>query len=152
MTDPVENPSPAEALEAVRRAQATVAEKVGKGSWSYDLTYSALVGVIVGNPVLPSPWSLAALVAAIAGLAALGYRWAARNGVWVSGLTPRRARWVAIGLGVVMAGMVIGSRVVAEDFGFWQGSLALGAVAALIALVASRLWLKVYRAETGAGA
>ena len=148
MTQP-EELSPKQALESARAARGAVADKVAKGSWIYDLIYSGLVAGLIASQGLPTPISLVGMAVCTTFLVVLAKGWAARNGVWISGVTPPRARWVAIGLGLVMATLMFvalyGSRTYETP---WM-ALALTPVAFVVALGGSRLWLAVYRREIG---
>jgi len=143
-----QDPSPAEALAAIRDSRDAVARRVAKGSWTYDLTYSAVTAVMIGAHAFPSPVGVLGSSFGALGLALLSRQWAAKNGVFVSGVSPRRARWVALGLGVVLVGMILGV-VWARREGVWWLPLPLAAATFVASLTASRLWLRVYRAETG---
>ncbi|MDP1736461.1 MAG: hypothetical protein Q8L23_03365 [Caulobacter sp.] len=147
MTDPK---TPAEALESVRKSRAAVAERLATGSLSYDLIYSALVAGMVAGWAAPRPWPIIVIGACTVGLALLARHWARRRGLWVSGVTPVRARWVAIGLGAVMVGLLMVAVALSRSGDQVPAILGLAAAAAAIAFAASRLWLKVFRRETGA--
>lgn len=148
-----DTPDPAEALAAIRDAQKDVHRKVGAGSWRYDLTYSALCAGMVGSQVLDLPLNTIGVALGVVGLAVLFRRESDRLGVAVTGVSPRHARWVAIGLGMLMlplmlAAILLNAKVESPAI------LALGAAGLMIAafvfcLVGSRLWLRVYRREKG---
>jgi hypothetical protein len=142
---------PAAALDAVRQARRATLGQMAHGSLAYDLIYAALVGGVVASLALPRSLSTFGTVACAMGLIVLMRVWANRTGVWVGGLHPRRARWVAIGLGGILVVLVLAAFGLREK-GLWPLAAALGPVASLAAFVASRLWMKVYRAETGVGA
>ncbi len=147
MNDLSENFSPAEALGALHIARADLASRLDEGSWSYDLIYSGLAGVIVGGQALPLGWNAIASVVGALALGLLARDWARRKGVWVCGVSPRRARWVAVGLGVCIA-VLCGSVFLMTYAGVSRWiALPGGVVAAIIALVGSRLWRKVYRRD-----
>lgn len=106
MTDPQ---TPSEALDAVRKSRAAVAERLTVGSLTYDLIYSGLAGGMIAAWVAPMPWPPLIMGACGLALGLLARTWAHRRGVWVSGLSPTRARWVAIGLGVVLGALSVGA-------------------------------------------
>ncbi len=87
------------------------------------------------------------LLAATLAFAILWRRWSEKTGVSVTGLSPRRARWVAIALGVVFLALALASVYFGRTSQYvWV--LPLIAAAFVLALVFSRLWMRVYRAET----
>ena len=147
MTDP-ENAS--EALASLRRSRAAVAERLTDGSVTYDLIYSALVGGFVAAWAAPPPLPLWIMGGCGLGLGLLARTWTRRRGVWVSGVTPAMARWVAIGLGAIMAAMLFGALALSRQGGQTLAILGLAGLSAILAFGASRLWLKVFRRETGA--
>lgn len=149
MTDPK---TAAEALETVRQSRAAVAERLTVGSMTYDLIYSALVGVMISSQGAPQPWALLVMGACGLTLALLARSWARRRGVFVNGLTPPRARWVAIGLGLLAASLMFGAVHLGRLGGQWPAISGLGLIGSIIAFAASRLWLRVFRRETGADA
>ena len=150
MTDP--HTDPVEALASIRQSRGAVQARVSAGSWTYDIVYSLLVGTMVAGVALPLAGFVIVDAVCSTALVLLALWWARRNGVWVSGLTPRRARWVAIGLGLAFGGLVLSALVLKLEMGLAWAPLALGVLAAGLALAASRLWLRVYRSETGAEA
>lgn len=139
--------NPSEALSAVRGARADLAARLDEGSWGYDLIYSALAGVIVGGQALPMGWNLAASLGGALALGLLARDWARRKGVWVCGVTPRRARWVSLGLGVGIA--AVSAVVFLMTYGGGSRWIAIPAaiVAAVMALAGSRLWRQVFKLD-----
>lgn len=149
MTQP-ENDDPAAALAAIRQSQSVVHDKVAQGSWRYDLVYSSIAAVMVGGQAAPLPFNVLASGGGAVALALLLRASAEKSGVMVTGVTPKKARWVAYGVGglfIVLMGLSLyaGRR---DDMAW--APYALTAVAFVGALAFSRLWLAVYRAETGA--
>jgi hypothetical protein len=138
------------ALAAMDEARAALLERVAWGSWRYDLIYSALAAVMVMGQILPLPLDLVVDAVVVAGLVVLARWWRARTGVWISGATPTRARWVALAIGALAAlGCV--AVVIAARHG--QGWIAffVGPSIGLLALSGSRLWRRVHREEVQAG-
>jgi hypothetical protein len=146
MTEPQQQ-TPAEALEAIRQSRAVVADKVAHNSRTYDLIYSSIAAVMVGGQVAPFPLNVLASTGACVGFVVLARKWAQKNGVFVSGVTPKRARWVAVGLGAVFVVLMLASVWSGQAGKAWLG-IPLGVVAFLLAGAGSRLWLRVFRAET----
>ena len=145
MTEPEQ--TPAEALEAIRKSRAAVADTVAHNSLTYDLIYSSIAALMVAGQVAPFPLNVVASAGGAVAFAVLARKWAQKIGVFVSGVTPRRARWVAFGLGAVFVVLMLASLWAGRAHHYWMG-LPLGVAAFATAWVGSRLWLRVYRAET----
>lgn len=148
-----ENPDPAEALAAIQRTQQEVHRKVAAGSWRYDLIYSAVVAGMIGSQALDMPLSAVGAMLGVVALSVMLRRESDRLGVMVTGISPKRARWVAGGLGAIMVAIMIGVIVLKhrgpDGLPLTLGVAGLMALAFALALGASRLWLRVYRCETG---
>jgi hypothetical protein len=148
-----EDPTPAEALAAIQHSQQDIQRKVAAGSWRYDIGYSAICAMMVGTQALDMPLSTLGVAVGVLLLTVLFRREANRLGVSITGLSPRRARWVAIGLGMVLIPLMV-LAILLNHFATSGVMLALGAAALMAAafvfcLIGSRLWLRVYRRETG---
>jgi len=139
---------PQAALDAIRSSQLKVVETVGRGGWTYDLCYSLLVGFLVGGWGLKLPYPVIVEGVVLAALAALAINWKRRNGMWISGVHAKRARWVAFAIGAIALGLIFAEVAFRERAPLWM-PLAAGGVAALAALVMSRLWRHVYLRENG---
>lgn len=151
MTDPND---PAEALAAIQASRRAIHDRVAGKGWRYDLTYSALIAGMVAGQVLDAPFNIAASSVGVLGLAVIFQIETRRTGLRVTGVSPARARWVAIGLGLVMAAVMLGLVWLKRTAGAPSvGVLAIGAgaLAFALALIGSRLWRRVYRAEMGVG-
>ena len=144
MTDPQQ--TPAEALEAIRQSRTVLAEKVNKASRTYDLIYSSIAAVMVAGQVAPFPFNVLASTGSCVAFVLLARKWAQKTGVFVSGVTPKRARWVAFGLGAVFVILMLASMWAGRAHQAWM-AFPLGFAAFLLAGVGSRLWLRVFRAE-----
>ncbi|RZJ03026.1 MAG: hypothetical protein EON89_13075 [Brevundimonas sp.] len=147
------DPTPAEALAAIQRSQQDIQRKVAAGSWRYDIGYSAICSMMVGTQALDMPLSTLGVAVGVLLLTVLFRREANRLGVSITGLSPRRARWVAIGLGMVLIPLMV-LAILLNHFATSGVMLALGAAALMatafvFCLIGSRLWLRVYRRETG---
>ena len=148
-------PSPAEALRAISDAQARLADNWSRHTWGYDLTYSALVGLMIGGWGFRLPIAVSLEVVSLAGLIIVARTWANRHGVWITGLQPPKARWIAVLLGVAIAALAAANLAVSQiDLALPYGvhgwfPLVAGLLAFGLALRGSRLWRKVYRRETG---
>ena len=140
------------ALKSIRNAQAAAGDRFSRDTWSYDLPYSLFAAAFVGGLGLPVPFD--ALIPVVAGSALLGlaWGWARKHGVWISGTTPRHARWVAAGLGIVIAALAVAAIFARLEGGGIVFSLAIAGATFIAALVGSRLWRAVYRREMGLAA
>ena len=107
---------------------------------------------VVASQAFDAPWNTLLVSACTVAIAVSHRRWVQRTGVQVLGITPKRARWVALGLGVVMIALVLGCIALKRQTGMWWIPLVGGVVGVLVGHYASRLWLKVYRAELAEGA
>ncbi len=145
-----QDPDPREALASIRAARADFPGSIDY-PLHYDLLYGAACGLLVAAQGMPRPWDFVALALALAGLGLMVTSWRRKFGWWVSGYSPKKARWVAF----VMAGLLLGliglsayGRYVGPDW-LWMVSGGIGFVAAI---VGSRLWMRVWRrvlAEAG---
>jgi hypothetical protein len=109
---------------------------------------------MVGTQALALPFNVLGSTLGVVVLSALFRHEARRTGLSVTGLSPRRARWVAIGLGALflpcMLGLVWAGRELSSTH---LAQLVAGVMVAVfaIALIGSRLWRRVYRAEMRGG-
>ena len=144
-----QDPTPAEALASIRQARDTVAPATYP--FGYDLLYGAVCGLLVAGQGLPTPWAFVALAIALTGLALMVRLWRDKMGYWINGYSPRRARWIAIGLAVVFIALIGGTlygKYVGPDWLF----LVTGALGFVAAIIGGRVWMAVWRrelAETG---
>jgi hypothetical protein len=144
---------PAASLAAIQASRKAVHDRVASDGWRYDLTYAALAAGMVGSQALDNPFNMSGLTLGILGMVVLFQTEARRTGLRVTGVSPRRARWVAIGLGLVMAAVMLGMMwIKRRDDGqsLVLITTAAIAVAFAVALIGSRIWRRVYRAEMGA--
>lgn len=139
--------NPDELLAEIRRSQEVVRGRIAKASWRYDLIYSTIAALMVGGQAAPTPFNVLASGCGALAFGLLWRSWSEKTGVGITGLSPKRARWVAIGLGAVFAVLMLAS--------FYAGrrseplwALPLAAIGFIAAMTFSRLWLRVYRAET----
>ena len=144
----------AEALSAIQASRRAVHDRVAGKGWRYDLTYSALIAGLVAGQVLDAPFNITASAVGVLGLAVIFQAETRRTGLRVTGVSPAQARWVAIALGLVMAAVMVALVSVKRMPN--APSIAVlgagfGALAFALALIGSRLWRRVYRAEMGLG-
>lgn len=144
-----QDPNPQEALASIKAAREGLAQPTDYPI-GYDLLYGAVCGLLVAGPGAPQPWSFVLLPIAMAGLALMVTSWRKTYGWWVSGYSPKRARWVAFGLGAVFVGLVLLSlygRGAGPDWLF----VVSGGVGFVAAIAGSRLWMRVWRKELSEG-
>ena len=134
-------------LAEVRRSQDAVRDRVAQGSWRYDLLYSSVAAVMVAGQAAPMPFNILASTGSAIAFAPMWRNWSDKAGVSITGYSPKRARWIAIGMATVFVGLML-TALYCGRTGQPIWALPLGAVAFVAAMVGSRLWMKVYLAET----
>ncbi len=150
---PGPGPSPAEALAAIAASRKTVHDRVAVGGWRYDLIYAALIAIMVGGQALDSPFNTSASSLGLLGIVILFQHESRRTGLRITGVSPRHVRWVTLGIGLVTAAILVGMAIVRRqspetDAGVVAGLAAIATF--VVALVGSRIWRRVFRAEMGA--
>lgn len=140
-----QDPNPHEALASIKAAREGLAPPTDY-PLVYDLAYGAVCALLVAGQGMPEPWSTIALPVALGGLAGLVFWWRKKYGWWVSGYSPKRARWVAFGLIAVFLGL-IALTLYGRDSGPSWLYLVSGALGFVAAIAGSRLWLHVWRKE-----
>lgn len=139
--------TPQEALAIVLEGREQALEKMEYWPWWYDAGYAAVCALLVAGQGFPAPIGILCVTVAIAILVIIMRKWQARTGVWVNGYSPRRARWAAIGLGVILMGLML--------FSIWAGRMQgliwvpflNGAVAAGLGVIGMRVWMRLYRID-----
>jgi hypothetical protein len=144
MTDPDEA---RRALESIRDARTSVLQRLENIHWGYDLAYGAVIALLVGGQGLPQPFSILTVPIALGGLAVMVRWWRAKTGIWVSGYTPRRPRWVAFGLAAILIALMLGNLYCSRILHLWWAPLAAGGAAFVLGIVFGRWWMRVYRKE-----
>lgn len=139
--------SPQEALESIRATRATVYRQMDKWPVWYDLAYGGATGIMVGGQALPTIYGAACTAIGLCLLVVMVRKWTDRTGFWVDGYSPKRARWVAFGLAGVLVALIIGAVSLRENGPLWT-PLAFGLAAGVLAIIGSRIWTRVYVAET----
>lgn len=155
MTDdrPETGPTPAEALAAIADSRKTVHDRVAVGGWRYDLSYAAIMACMVGGQAFDNPFNVTASTLGLLALVVLFQHEARRTGLRITGISPRHARWVAIAIGLVAAVLIVGVVAIRRQFPDANVTVLAAATAAaafVVALIGSRIWRRVYRAEMGA--
>jgi hypothetical protein len=146
MEDPNSNYDPAAALAEIHSARAEMAERFSAHSWRYDIPYALLAGGMVAVQAAPAPLNILGISVCIIALVALMRVWSKRTGVWISGVSPPRARWVALALGLVVGVAAIIVALFAMDGVTWVAWPA-AVVTVVLAFIGSRLWRRLYRAD-----
>lgn len=140
-----QDPDPREALAAIASARQAVPGDL-KYPVTYDLAYGAVCGLLVAGQGMPQPWSAFVLVFSLLGLVFMIHWWRRQHGWWVNGYSPRRARWVAIGIATVLVGLMILS-IWGRVSGVAWTPLATGAAGFITAIVGGRLWMHVWKRD-----
>ncbi|MFN3930772.1 MAG: hypothetical protein ACK4JY_03385 [Brevundimonas sp.] len=144
-----QDPNPHEALAAIQEARTGVAS-VADYPIGYDILYGAVCALLVAGPGLPGRWPVAVIPVAMAGLVWMMTAWRKKFGWWVNGYSPKKARWVAYGLGAVflaLAFLSVRGQGAGPDWLF----LVSGALGFVAAIAGSRLWHVVWRRELAEG-
>lgn len=142
--------TPAEALAAIETSRKAVHDRVATGGWRYDLTYSVIAAGMVAGQVFDVPYNVVASTLGVLGLTLIFQSETRRTGLRLTGVSPRWARWVAIAIGLLFAAAMIGLMVIRRLSPETSQLLIAGIAAAVmfvVALIGSRLWRRVYRAE-----
>ncbi len=140
-----QDPDPQEALASIQAARSSFGHSMNYPVW-YDALYGAVCGLLVASQGLPTLWGLIVLPIALGGLAFMVMSWRKRFGWWVSGYSPKRARWVAFGLLAVFLGL-IGVSLYGRYVGPWWLFIVSGAIGFVVSIIGSRLWMRVWRKE-----
>lgn len=141
----MQDPNPQEALAAIQAARSSVAPDIAYPI-GYDVLYGAACGLLLASQGLPMPWSMVALALSCSGLALMMTAWRKKFGWWVSGYSPKRARWVAFALLPVFLGL-LGLSLYGRYVGPWWLFIVSGGIGFVVAIAASRLWMRVWRKE-----
>lgn len=147
MTDPEEA---RRALEALNQTQVDMAAQPAP-HWSWSLAYGGVCGLLVAGQGLPQPWAILSVGVGVSGLVLLIQRWKAEAGYWVNGMTPRRARWVAIGLAAVLMGLMAFNIWYSRAHGGWIAPVGTGVAGGVLAIIAGEIWMRVWRREIREG-
>jgi hypothetical protein len=137
---------PRDALAAASGARQRLAARA-VSPWWYAPLYGLGVGGMVASFALPGPLAIIGIVASTALVVTIYTVWKAKTGLGVSGY--RRGRTLPLTLLFVAVLLVL--MIVAVRFGQERGepevALACGAIAGVIAALASHAWDRIWRAE-----
>lgn len=138
-------PDPKDALAQIQAARSSVVQSADYPV-GYDIAYGGVCGLLVAGQGMPGSWPNIVLLIALAGLALMVAWWRKRVGWWVNGYSPKRARWVAIGLAALFI-ILMGVSLYGRYVGPWWLFLVSGAIGWIAAALAGRLWMRVWRKE-----
>ncbi|GAA4190405.1 hypothetical protein GCM10022219_07720 [Microbacterium oryzae] len=117
---------------------------VGKrGEGWYHVALGVAAGVLITAQGMDQPWGILVTLAFLLSIPAFITWWRREHGWWVSGYSPRRARWVAAATGLVLVACLAWSYLAPS---IW-GSLWAGFVAALVVAALGFAWMAVWRRE-----
>lgn len=150
MTNEQEQHNATSAIEALKSIRDTREQALGKMDhwpWWYDAGYSASCALLVAGQGFGTGIGLACTAIALAILIVIMRRWQAETGIWVNGYTPKRARWAATGLAAILIGLM--------GVSIWFGRLqdiiwvpfVTGALGAVLGLIGTRIWMRLYRKD-----
>lgn len=117
-----------------------------RGETTYGIVYALVAGIFVASQGIDGVWGIFLLIVTVAALIGLIVWWQRSHGWWVSGYSPRRARWVALGMIPVLLALAAWSYLADS---MWISALA-GLIAAGVALAGNAVWMRVWRAEVKA--
>lgn len=137
---------PALALAAVHGTRADLADRLRLARRRYTIIFTALVGFAVGSQALPPPFNVLG-----SGLTSISLAWLCRmyvrkTGVWVSGVTPRRARWAALTLGLVVGLCCVFTFIMARQ-GQPLAGLPAAAISMVVAAICKSWWWRLYQLD-----
>jgi hypothetical protein len=140
-----EAPDPREALASIQSTREGMTERMTHPV-GYDLVCAAICGLMVASQGLQKPWSLVALLVAMAALGGCVHWWKSRFGWWVNGYAPKRAGRVAYGMAVMLL-VLIGVTMWGRGAGILWMPLATGSAAFVLSILGGRLWMRVWKRE-----
>ena len=137
---------PTESLAAIRESRQRMARSLETYPKVYDWLFAGAVGALVAWQGLPQQWSLFGIPIML-GLVFWSQRWwKKRFGWWVDAYSPKKARWVAFGMALVLVLLMIGS-LLGREHGPWWLCLVTGALAVPFTVLAARWWVRVWKRE-----
>jgi len=117
---------------------------VGKrGEGWYHIALGVAAGAMITAQGMAQPWGILVTLAFLLSIPAFIAWWRRQHGWWVSGYSPRQARWVAVAMGLALAACLAWSYLAPS---IW-GSLCAGVVAATIVAALGFAWMAVWRRE-----
>lgn len=114
---------------------------------AYDALFSVMCGGFIAGQALPPIPRIYLTVGVLLATAGLITWWRNRMGWWLSGYSPRGARWVSIVLVVGLTGLAFWVIAVPQ----LSTSIIAGVAATVMAFAASGFWARVWRHKNTSG-
>lgn len=140
-----ENFDPAEALAMATDARQKLATRAAS-PWWYAPLYGLGCGAMIASFALPGGQAMIGVALSTLFVTALYAVWNAKTGLSVSGYRAGRTLPISLALMVALVGL-LALAVRLKDGGYGWAPLACGAVAAVLAALASLAWDRVWRSE-----
>ena len=137
------------ALEAKQYAEAQMARAATCPPWRHAV-FGLLMGGLVATPAFELPIRIALLVILLATIPIIINSDRKRMGMFINGYRRGKTRVVAIGILIVELSLYAISVVRGLDHNDHVTPLVLGVVGAVIGVVGSKLWQRVFVREMGA--
>lgn len=141
----MERDEQADAAEQLRRLASArndyASAKRGEG-W-YHVALGAATGAMITAQGMPQPWGILVTLVFLLSIPTFIAWWRRSHGWWVSGYSPRRARWVAIGMALALVACAVWSYLSSS---IW-GSVSAGMLAAIVVAAMGFAWMAVWRRE-----
>lgn len=134
---------PDTALGLVDGARRSVAERVGRGGWAFDLAFAFMAAGVVGSWGLPPPYDIMGYAFSGAGLYVLAYLWARRTGLTIGGVSRGRAKRVSILIGLALAVGILLAAWCARHGPVWA-TVPVGVGAGVAGFIVSRGWRQIW--------
>jgi hypothetical protein len=145
--DKLEGAGALEALNSIRDTREQALGKMDHWPWWYDAGYAASCALLVAGQGLGTAIGMVCTALALCILALIVRKWQAETGVWVNGYSPKRARWAAYGMAVLLIGLMGLSIWLGRVEGIVWVPLVCGALAAALGVVGMRVWMHLYRKD-----
>ena len=140
---------PDTALGLVHGARQSVADRVGRGDWVFDLGFAVLAAGTVASWALQPPYDIMGYGLSGAGLYVLAYLWARRTGLSLGGVSRRGARRVSIFIALAIStGILTVAFLARHGLGLMAAPVGLGA--AVAGFLVSRGWRRMWLRDIGA--
>lgn len=134
---------PDAALDLVRGARQSVAERVGGAGLVFDLGYGFLTGGVVASWALAPPYDVMGYGFCGAGLYVMAYLWARRTGLAPGGISRRRARKASILIALAISAGILAVALLSRH-GLAPLAAPVGAGAAIAGFLVSRGWRRMW--------
>jgi hypothetical protein len=131
------------ALNLVHGARQSVAERVGRSGWVFDIGFAAMAGGVVASWAFAPPYDIVGYSLCGAGLYVLAYMWARRTGLRLGGVSRGRARRASIIIAIAISVGILAVAWFAKN-GFAWAAAPVGAGAAVAGFLVSRGWRRMW--------